>query len=403
MNSLQTAVVAPCKQESFATGAPPRRLRVGVPCFASDGGRSGIGQYLVNVVRRLPQAAPGAEFVVFAPRRDAHLWNNLPAKIEVEWVADLLDSPLPSLAWHSTVLARRLKAHGCNVVFLPSGNRRLGLAYGVPSVATVHDLSQLHVAQKYDFARMVYATRILPRLIGRQDRIITVSSSTRTDVLAHTSATAEHVSVVPNGVDLSRYGVAEAGRPAAGRPATDQPYILYVARLEHPGKNHVTLLEAYAHLRKEGFAQKLVLAGPPWNGAEAITDAVARLGLQDDVILTGFVANEDLPALYANASAFVFPSLFEGFGIPLLEAMASGTPCCVANTSSLPEVAGDAALLFDPLDPQAMADAMRRLLTDDLLRARLRAAGLQRVREFTWERAARGVIDACQSAVASCS
>lgn len=384
------------------TGASaPDRLRIGIACFASDGGRSGIGQYLVNVVRRLPEIAPDDRFVLFAPRRDRSLWENLAPGTAVELVDDRYDSPLPSLWWHAAILPRRLHAHACEVAFLPAGNRRLGLAYGVPAVATVHDLSQLHVSQKYDAARMFYATRVLPMLIGRQDRVVTVSSSTRNDVLQRTRLTADRVSVVPNGVDLSRYGVRESGAvpDVAGRLGLDQPYLLYVARLEHPGKNHVTLLEAYARLRADGVTHKLVLAGPRWSGAEAIDAAVARLGLAGHVVFTGFVAGDDLPALYAGATAFVFPSLYEGFGIPLLEAMACGVPSCVANVSSLPEVAGDAALLFDPHDPGAIANALRRLLADDVLRARLRARGLRRCAEFTWERSAQGVLDACRAAV----
>ena len=383
-----------------AMPATPPRVRLGVACFASDGGRSGIGQYLINVVRRLPELAPADEFVLFAPRRDAALWAGLPGGTKVEYVDDRFDAPLPSLLWHSAVLPRRLRSHGCDVVFLPAGNRRLGVRYGVPSVATVHDLSQLHVPGKYDAVRMFYATRVLPALIGRQDRVVTVSSSTRADVLERTCIAAEHVSVVPNGVDLSRYSVSGSRNApqVSARLGLDHPYLLYVARLEHPGKNHVTLLEAYARLRSEGVRHKLVLAGPRWNGAEAIDAAVARLGLAGHVVFTGFVAGEELPGLYAGASAFVFPSLYEGFGIPLLEAMASGTPACVANTSSLPEVAGDAALLFDPRDPCDIADAMHRLVTDDVLRARLRARGLQRCKEFTWERSAQGVLDACRSA-----
>jgi len=381
-----------------ASGDP---LRIGVACFASDGGRSGIGQYLVNVVRRLPELAPADRFVLFAPRRDRALWEDIAPSATVELVDDRFDSPLPSLWWHAAVLPRRLRAHACDAVFLPAGNRRLGFAYGVPGVATVHDLSQLHVPQKYDAARMFYATRVLPMLIGRQDRVVTVSGSTRDDVLERTRITAAQVSVVPNGVDLSRYAVRDPGAAAvvASRLGLDQPYLLYVARLEHPGKNHVTLLEAYARLRSAGVTHKLVLAGPRWNGAEAIDAAVTRLGLTEHVVFTGFVAGDDLPALYAGATAFVFPSLFEGFGIPLLEAMACGIPCCVANVSSLPEVAGDAALLFDPHDPGAIADALHRLLDDDVLRARLRARGLKRCTEFTWERSAQGVLDACRAAV----
>lgn len=403
MNNRRPAATRRPPAAQAPAGAPPARdrLRIGVACFASDGGRSGIGQYLVNVVRRLPELAPADQFVLFAPRRDRGLWDGIAPSATVELVDDRYDSPLSSLWWHATALPRRLRAHSCDVVFLPAGNRRLGFRYGVPGVATVHDLSQLHVPGKYDAARMFYATRVLPMLIGRQDRVVTVSGSTRDDVLERTRITAERVSIVPNGVDLSRYAVRDpaATTGAASRLGLDHPYLLYVARLEHPGKNHVTLLEAYARLRAAGVTHKLVLAGPRWSGAEAIDAAVTRLGLAGHVVFTGFVAGEDLPALYAGATAFVFPSLYEGFGIPLLEAMACGVPCCVANCSSLPEVAGDAALLFDPRDPVAIADALHRLLDDDVLRARLRTRGLRRCAEFTWERSAQGVLDACRAAV----
>ena len=386
----------PATRHHPASGRP---LRVGIACFASDGGRSGIGQYLVQVVRRLPVLAPDATFVVYAPRRDAHLWVDLPPSVTVELVHDRFDSPIPSLWWHSAILPRLLRRASCNVVFLPAGNRRLGLRYGVPSVATVHDLSQMHVPAKYDAVRMFYATRVLPRLIGLQDHVIAVSSSTKADVLVHTSITPEQASVVPNGCDLERFlALSAPGAPAVVAPAgLPTPYLLYVARLEHPGKNHVTLLEAYARLRARGLTHQLVFAGPRWPGSEAIDATVERLGLTGHVTFAGFVENADLPALYAAASLFVFPSLYEGFGIPLLEAMAAGTACCAANVSSLPEVAGDAALLFDPRDPIGMCDAMERLLTDELLRNRLRARGLARCREFTWERSAAGVLDACRN------
>jgi glycosyltransferase involved in cell wall biosynthesis len=171
-------------------------------------------------------------------------------------------------------------------------------------------------------------------------------------------------------------------------------FILYIARLEHPGKNHVRLLEAFARLRADtGLPHKLVLVGSRWNGAEVIEARVRELGLTDAVILPGFVANETLPVLYAAADILVFPSLFEGFGIPLLEAMASGTPVCASDISSIPEVVGDAGLLFDPLDPAAIANALGRILGEPALRAELVARGLARAPLFSWDIAAAAVLE----------
>ena len=174
------------------------------------------------------------------------------------------------------------------------------------------------------------------------------------------------------------------------------------ARLEHPGKNHVRLLEAAALLKQRGLlSHKLVLAGSDWNGAAVIKDRIVQLGLSDDVITTGFVDAQLLPPLYAAADLFVFPSLFEGFGIPLLEAMAAGTAVCAANVSSIPEVVVDSALLFAPRAPDDIARQLQRLLQDGALRQQLVARGRQRALQFSWDDATSGVLAQCYEAVAA--
>lgn len=370
-------------------------LRIAVSCHASDRGRSGIGQYLMNVVRRLPALAPLHEFVLFAPRRDAALWNGLGPNVRVVEQPDWLERPHASLPWHLLGLRRALAKEACDVVFLPCGNRRLGAAYGVPGVATVHDLSQLHVAGKYDWMRMLHARHLLPLLMRRQDRVICVSESTRRDVIGPAGVQPDRVTVIHNGADLDRFRHRHAGLRSrlARRFGLYGDYILYVSRLEHPGKNHVRLLEAFARLSgRDGIRHRLVLCGPDWDGSEAVHAAIARLGLGDRVMTTGFVASADLPDLYQGASLFVFPSLYEGFGIPLVEAMAAGTPVCAADRSSLPEVAGDAALLFDPFEPASIERAMFELLTDAGLRETYTARGLRRADQFDWDRCALAVL-----------
>ena len=386
---------------SPAASAPTRRLRIGVACHASDRGRSGIGQYLLNVVRRFPRVAPQHEYVLFAPAQDAGLWTGLPSNVRVVLQDDALDSPLPSMAWHLLGLRRDLAAHDCDAVFLPCGNRRLGMSYAVPSVATVHDLSQLHVSGKYDPLRMFHARRLLPALMRRQDRVICVSESTRRDVLSHAGVSPERSSVIHNGADLEQFHAVPPGLKArlARRFGLYGRYILYVARLEHPGKNHVRLLQAYARLaQRDGFCHRLVLCGPDWNGSEAIHECITRLGLESRVLTTGFVTSEDLPDLYHGADLFVFPSLYEGFGIPLVEAMAAGLPACVADRSSLPEVAGDAALLFDPLDPDSIERSIERMLADAELRTRCIARGRLRAAAFDWDRCSLAVVDRIEEA-----
>lgn len=378
-------------------------MRIGISAFATDSGKSGISQYVANIVGRLPKLAPAHEFVVFVNRADADWVQSWHPRLEVATFPDWTAKPVASIFWHLMAFPGQLRRHGCDLVFMPAGNRRLGWHYGMPSVGTVHDLSQLHVPQKYDALRMFYIMRVLPRMMRRLTRVISVSESTRRDLESFARVDHGRIRVIHNGADLERFTTRD--RDAAKSAITaalglPRDFVLYIARLEHPGKNHVRLLEAFAALKRDtALPHKLVLVGSRWNGAELIEAKVKELALDQAVIFPGFVPNETLPTLYAAADAFVFPSLFEGFGIPVLEAMACGTPVCASNTSSLPEVIGDAGLLFDPLDTHAMTDALRRVLTDAPLCERLVAAGLAQASQFTWDGAAAAVLEELERAV----
>jgi glycosyltransferase involved in cell wall biosynthesis len=249
---------------------------------------------------------------------------------------------------------------------------------------------------------MFYIMRVLPRMMRRLTRVISVSESTRRDLASFARVDPGRIRVIHNGADLDRFSPRD--RDAAKAAVADAlglppDFLLYIARLEHPGKNHVRLLEAFAALKRDtDLPHKLVLVGSRWNGAELIEAKVGELGLQSEVVFPGFVPNETLADLYAAADVFVFPSLFEGFGIPVLEAMACGTPVCASNVSSLPEVVGEAGLLFDPNEPNEIADAMRRLLTDPSLRAGLVQRGLAQAGRFTWDDAAAAVLEELERA-----
>ena len=380
-------------------------MKIGISGFAADGGKSGISQYMINVLQRLPRLDTAVRCIIFVPAAERALFEPAPSGSEIVSVPDWMAHPVASILWHLCLYPLLLQRHQCDCAYLPAGNRRLGLWYGMPSVSTIHDLSQLHVDGKYDPLRMFYIQRLLPLMMQQLTRVVSVSESTRRDLVDHARILPERIRVAHNGADLSAFASTEHTRAKATIAATmgiDTPFILYTARLEHPGKNHVRLLEALAPLKQRGrLSHKLVLAGSPWNGADVIDASITQLGLSDDVILTGFVENHLLPELYAAAEVFVFPSLFEGFGIPLLEAMAAGTPVCAANVSSIPEVVGDAALLFDPREPDDIARQLERLLHDTALRQQLVACGRQRAQLFSWDDAASGVLAQCYEAVAA--
>ncbi len=177
------------------------------------------------------------------------------------------------------------------------------------------------------------------------------------------------------------------------------PYTLYISRIEHPGKNHVRLIRAFERLKiSENLPHQLVLVGSDWNGAEIVYKAALKSNHSRDIIFTGFVPTDDLPDLYCGSDLFIFPSLYEGFGLPILEAMSCGVPVACSNMSSMPEVAGKAAKLFDPYDEESIEDAMRFFLLDIDMRKHYAGLGLKRSKEFSWTKTAKRTLKVIKEA-----
>jgi glycosyltransferase involved in cell wall biosynthesis len=228
--------------------------------------------------------------------------------------------------------------------------------------------------------------------VARADHILADSAATRDDLIELYQAPPEKVSVLYCGIDAAFRPVRDLQIQAAVRARYglgSAPFIVAVSTLQ-PRKNYVRLIQAFARLSTQGV--NLVIAGGKGWLFETIFAEVERLRLQERVIFPGFVADDDLPALYSAARLLAYPSLYEGFGLPMLEAMACGTPVVASTASCLPEVAGDAARLVSPTDVEALAMALDEVLTDEALRADLIAKGHARAGQFTWDQAARQLL-----------
>lgn len=259
------------------------------------------------------------------------------------------------------------------------------------TVFTIHDLIYRFFPEFHLPLNRWFLTLMLPKFMQRADAIIAVSENTRRDVMRLMQIAPEKIKVIPEGVNRAFHPIDDKDELERIRSKYRLParFMLFFSTIE-PRKNLTTLLEAYAALLKSNSELiPLVVAGRKGWLYQPILERIAKLGIKSHVQLTDWVDQPDAPALFNLAEVFVFPSLYEGFGLPPLEAMASGTPLICSNASSLPEVVGDAGILFDPRDLGALTHAMARVLGDEALRADLRQHGLQQARKFSWERTAR--------------
>lgn len=358
-------------------------MKIGISTSVVARGRSGIGQYVFGLVRGLLDQHNAHEYVLFVLERDVDLFKFAEGRARIVTVPERFRPPIKDIFWHQTRLPQLVRELGVDVVHVPS-YRRLMWTRSCARVGTVHDLAAFEVKGKYDWARMFYGRVVARSLVWRQDNIIAISKTTATDMNKHFGLPTEHVSVIHNGLDHSRFFPA---RPE--RFTHDAPCFLYVSRLEHPAKNHWRLIQAFNQFKEVTRSKwKLVLAGGDWHGAEVIHRAAKESPFADDIHMLGFVSDADLPDLYRAADVFIYPSLYEGFGMPPIEAMACGCPVIVSPRGALAEVVGDAAYIVNPEQIDSIRLAMQRVATDDVARAQLRKAGLERAALFDWHRTA---------------
>ncbi|MBA4149180.1 MAG: glycosyltransferase family 4 protein [Verrucomicrobia bacterium] len=366
-------------------------MRIGISTSMIQRGKTGIGQYLFALLRAFKKYTDQHEFVLFILEEDLPLFDFVDGKMKIVPIAEKFRSAVKNILWHQTELPRLAGKLKLDVLHIPS-YRRLLWQQPCALVATIHDLAPFHLANKYDWKRMFYGRVVVKRLAHRQHEIIAISQNTARDVAHFFEVPSERITVVHNGVDHERFqpGSKEAARKViADKHGIKSPFFLYMARLEHPAKNHVRLIEAFNLFKLQtGSDWHLVFGGSDWHGAEEIHKKIKASPLTSHIRSLGFVPDNDLPTLYRAADCFVYPSLFEGFGLPPIEAMACGCPVISSARGSLAEVVGNSAIIIDPENVAQMRQELAGVAADADLRENLSRTGLEHAKLFNWHHAA---------------
>jgi glycosyltransferase involved in cell wall biosynthesis len=376
-----------------------RPMRAGVNAIFLEPGMGGLETYVLELMPALLRADPALRLTVLCNSRGRELLATQPWAGEVQLVtlratarglrAIFELGPLGVLAGrrfdvlHSPALTAPLATRAANVVVLAD-----------TTWITVPDLGKGQAAT----VRLWQA--VVPHVARRADRVVAISTASARDIERLLSVPHERIDVIPLG-----YGTPPRAEPTPEASLRERlrmgegPIVLNVA-MKKLHKNQLRLVQAMPAIREATPDARLVMPGARTPYEEALRQEAAELGLDDAVVFPGHVSDADLEGLYAAASAFAFPSLNEGFGLPLLEAMARDVPVVTSRVSALPEVAGDAALLVDPTSVEEIAQAVTRVLTDEGVRKRLVSAGRERPQAFTWERCAQGTRESWERALA---
>src|SRR5216683_833288 len=347
--------------------------------FAETYRSGGISRVIYHLLAELGRDSRGHTFDVFVPTAPStNGWGTL----NFHPSGSRTTSPPVRIAWEQAVLPRQLAALKPRPDLLHGMAYALPVGWAGPGVVTIYDLSFLRFPKAFNLTNRIYLTATTRATARRARRVLTISEHARRDIVRLLSVPEQRVDVTYPAAE-ERYRLlpaleVEAFRVARGLPKS---FVFAVGTLE-PRKNLVGLLHAYARLRSPR-APLYVAGGTGWRFSP-IFDTVQQLGLQDDVHFLGFVPEDELPLWYNAARLFAFPSLYEGFGLPVLEAMACGTPVVTSTAASLPEVAGHAAVLVSPGDSDQLAREMERVLNDPQLQTEMRAAGRIQASRFSW-------------------
>jgi glycosyltransferase involved in cell wall biosynthesis len=369
-------------------------MYIGIDSHSAEHEGEGNSTYSRNLISALFATEGPEAFALFAADPDYPFYRSLPTRRGSGVFRVPQGRGLSRLGWTLARAAVRQRVDCLHAQYWAP------LAYGGPLVVTVHDLAFLHLPETFPAALRLALRVLVPRSIAKASRVITVSQFSRGDIVTSYGVRPEKVSVIPGAAGAS-FRPLDSARTAdvLARYGLQPGFLFSLGRLNRR-KNLERILLAYIRLRTSGVSDTpLVIGGKQDYGGEEVRRRIGLSEAGSSVRWIGLIPDEDLPAFYNAAACFVYPSLFEGFGLPALEAMACGTPVVTSDRAALPELVGDAALVVDPESVEALAEAMRRVLTDAPLAADLRRRGLERNQRFTWRETARRTLDVYREAV----
>lgn len=365
-------------------------MRIGINTRLLLPGKSdGIGKFSAEVVPRLARLAPEHSFHCFFDRK-VELPFPLPENMSTHVLPPPTRHPFLYYIWFEWMLPRALRKHGIDRFFSPDGF--LSLKSPVPSYPVIHDLNFEAYPEDLPFFTRRFYRRYFPRYARKAERIMTVSEYSRQDIAERYRVDPERIHVVYNGVDDAFHPISKEEKKAVREKwSGGSPYLVQVSTL-HPRKNICRLLLSFDRLcEDEGRDLKLLLVGKSMWWTREMEQAYRSMTHRDRVVFTGHMGMENLNELIAASEAALYLSYFEGFGIPVLEAMKAGVPVLSSDRTSLPEVGGEAVLYCDPFSEDAILEGMRRLLNEEALRKELAEKGAERAESFTWDRVAEKV------------
>lgn len=370
-------------------------MKVGITGFVLSQGKSGIATYVLNLIQALDRLNANVLYDVLTTQSGCGLLPPLSHHFVTQSSASFVENPICNILWHNSVLPLIAKVRSYDLVHIPS-IRRIPMVKSCPVVATVHDMAPYVIPDKYDSVRMFYHKQLLSRLINRCDCIITISQSTKDDIVKYTSYPPDWIHVIHSGIDQALFKPLD---PLSSREYLSSkyglvtPYIVYVSRIEHPGKNHLRLIQAFELFKRHNQSNHtLLLAGADWPGAKTVKEYAHHSAFSKDIRFLGFVSPDDIVNLYCGSDLAIVPSLYEGFGFPLLEAMACKAAVTCSNVGSLRELAGFHARMFNPLDIEDISHTMTASVSSPPDKLALEQAYAYAC-SFTWERTAQQVLN----------